>query len=47
MTFGQQVDEKEADRIMGIVMDGGVDFVDTADVYVNGESEIIAGNILK
>lgn len=47
MTFGQQVDEPEADRILGVVMDGGVNFVDTADVYVNGESERITGNILK
>ena len=47
MTFGQQVDEKEADRILGIAMDGGVNFVDTADVYVNGESETITGNILQ
>ena len=47
MTFGQQVDEKEADRILGIAMDGGVNFVDTADVYVEGQSEIITGNILK
>jgi aryl-alcohol dehydrogenase-like predicted oxidoreductase len=47
MTFGQQVDEAEADRILGVAMDGGVNFVDTADVYVNGESEIITGKILK
>ena len=47
MTFGQQVDEKEADRILGIAIDVGVNFVDTADVYVNGQSEIITGNILK
>ena len=46
MTFGQQVDEREADRILGIAMDGGVNFVDTADVYVSGQSEIITGNIL-
>ena len=47
MTFGQQVDEAEADRILGVAMDGGVNFVDTADVYVNGESERITGKILK
>ncbi|MDA0345795.1 MAG: aldo/keto reductase [Verrucomicrobia bacterium] len=47
MTFGQQVDEAEAGRILGAAMDGGVNFIDTADVYVNGESEIITGNILK
>ena len=36
MTFGQQVDEAEADRILGVSMDAGVNFIDTADVYVNG-----------
>lgn len=47
MTFGQQVDEAEADRILGVSLDAGVNFVDTADVYVDGESERITGNILK
>jgi len=47
MTFGQQVDETEADRILGVSMDAGVNFIDTADVYVNGVSETITGNILK
>ena len=47
MTFGQQVDEAEADRILGVSMDAGVNFIDTADVYVNGVSETITGNILK
>ena len=47
MTFGQQVDEAEADRILGVSMDAGVNFIDTADVYVNGGSETITGKILK
>ena len=47
MTFGQQVNEAEADRILGVSMDAGVNFIDTADVYVNGASETITGNILK
>jgi 1-deoxyxylulose-5-phosphate synthase len=47
MTFGKQVDEAEADRILGVAMDGGVNFVDTADVYEFGVSETITGKILK
>lgn len=47
MTFGQQVGEAEADRILGSAWDAGVNFVDTADVYVNGESERIVGKLLK
>jgi 1-deoxyxylulose-5-phosphate synthase len=47
MTFGQQVDATEADRILGSAFDAGVNFVDTADVYVNGESERIVGKLLK
>lgn len=47
MTFGQQVDEAEADRILGAAMNAGVNFVDTADVYVDGASETITGRLLK
>lgn len=47
MTFGQQVDEAEADRILSSALDAGINFVDTADVYVNGESERILGKLLK
>jgi len=47
MTFGQQVDEAEADRILGASIEAGVNFIDTADVYVDGESERITGKITK
>lgn len=47
MTFGKQVNEVEADRILGLALDTGVNFVDTADVYEFGVSETITGKLLK
>jgi aryl-alcohol dehydrogenase-like predicted oxidoreductase len=37
---------KEADRLVGIALDHGVNLIDTADVYAAGESEEILGQIL-
>lgn len=39
--------QEEADRIVGICMDAGVNFFDTADVYSNGSSEEVLGKTLK
>ncbi len=36
MNFGSQVDEKGAIQIIERALDAGVNFFDTADVYVNG-----------
>jgi aryl-alcohol dehydrogenase-like predicted oxidoreductase len=41
--FGGQTDEATAARIVGIARDAGVNFIDTADVYADGESEYILG----
>ena len=38
--------EAEADRIVGICMDAGVNFFDTADIYSNGGSEHALGKAL-
>ena len=38
--------EQEADRIIGICMDAGLNFFDTADVYSTGGSEIALGKAL-
>ncbi len=37
---------EEADRIVGICMDAGVNFFDTADIYSNGGSETVLGKAL-
>jgi aryl-alcohol dehydrogenase-like predicted oxidoreductase len=47
MTFGGQVDESAAARIVDLCLDRGVNFFDTANSYVEGQSERILGGILK
>jgi aryl-alcohol dehydrogenase-like predicted oxidoreductase len=47
MTFGSQVDETAAIRIVDKCLDLGVNFFDTANVYNNGASEAIVGKALK
>ncbi len=47
MTFGSQVDEATAGRIIDLCMDRGVNFFDTANVYNKGLSETIVGKALK
>jgi len=49
MMFGQwgNADHDESVRIIHAALDGGVNFVDTADAYSAGESEEIVGKALK
>jgi len=47
MTFGGQVDEGAAARIVDLCLDRGVNFFDTANSYTEGRSETILGGILK
>ncbi len=47
MTFGQQTDEAEATKIINHALTAGVNFIDTADGYVDGKSEEIVGRALK
>jgi len=47
MTFGDQADEATAIRMVETAMHAGVNFIDTADVYVKGVSEQIVGKALK
>ncbi len=43
MMFGDRTSEKDAGEIVAAALDGGVNFIDTADVYAKGESERITG----
>ena len=45
--FGGQTDEAEALRIMGAAFDGGVNFIDTANSYMDGRSEPIVGKFIQ
>jgi len=47
MTFGDQVNEADSITIIRTAIDNGVNFIDTADTYVSGQSEGIVGKALK
>jgi len=47
MTFGDQADEATSIKMVDAAIDAGVNFIDTADVYVKGVSEEIVGKALK
>ena len=47
MTFGGQVDEKAGIEIINYALHNGINFIDTADVYSGGISEVITGKGLK
>jgi aryl-alcohol dehydrogenase-like predicted oxidoreductase len=48
MMFGEwgTKDHDESTRIIGRVLDAGINFIDTADVYSAGESEEIVGKAI-
>jgi voltage-dependent potassium channel beta subunit len=47
VTFGSQLDDKEASRLIHTAYDEGVNFFDNADVYADGQAEIVMGNAIK
>ena len=47
MNFAGRTDEAEGKRIVDEAIDGGVNFIDTADCYARGGSEEIVGKALK
>ena len=47
MTFGGQVDEQSAIRLVDRCLDSGVNFFDTANVYESGTSEVLLGKALR
>lgn len=46
MTFGGQADAATSAQLLDTSLDRGINFVDTANVYNNGESERILGELL-
>jgi aryl-alcohol dehydrogenase-like predicted oxidoreductase len=46
MMFGQQTPFDEAARIVASAREHGLNFIDTADVYNHGQSEIDVGKLL-
>jgi aryl-alcohol dehydrogenase-like predicted oxidoreductase len=47
MNFGDRTDETESAGIIAAARDIGVNFIDTADVYVRGRSEEIVGRAIR
>lgn len=47
LTFGKQIDDITAERLMGTAYDAGVNFFDNAEGYAEGESERVMGKIIK
>jgi len=47
VTFGDQIDEEKAYGSMKEAYDAGVNFFDNAEVYAEGQSEIMMGNIIQ
>jgi aryl-alcohol dehydrogenase-like predicted oxidoreductase len=46
MMFGDQTDAAEAARIVDATREAGINAIDTADVYADGESERITGQLI-
>ncbi|MEO8587958.1 MAG: aldo/keto reductase [Flavobacteriales bacterium] len=47
LTFGKQITDATAEKLMRIAYDGGINFFDNAEIYARGESERVMGKILK
>lgn len=46
LTFGNQISEQQAEKLMHLAYDNGINFFDNAEQYAAGKSEIVMGNIL-
>jgi voltage-dependent potassium channel beta subunit len=46
LTFGNQISEQQAEKLMHLAYDQGINFFDNAEQYAAGKSEIVMGNIL-
>ena len=47
LMFGEEASPATAGRIVAMARDAGVNFIDTADMYVLGESEREVGRLIK
>ncbi|XP_055005909.1 voltage-gated potassium channel subunit beta-2-like [Boleophthalmus pectinirostris] len=47
VTFGSQISDEEAEQILTLAYDSGVNLFDTAEVYAAGRAESTLGSILK
>ena len=47
LTFGKQIKDNTAEKLMRTAYDGGINFFDNAEIYARGQSEIVMGEILQ
>ena len=47
VTFHQQIDDSNADQLMGLAYEHGINFFDNAEAYAMGESEKMMGRVLQ
>lgn len=45
--WGEKFDHSNAEKILNSAIDNGINFIDTADVYGDGESEKAVGNVVR
>jgi len=47
LTFGKQIGDNVAEELMKFAYDNGINFFDNAEIYAQGKSEIVMGQILQ
>ncbi|MCC7507205.1 MAG: aldo/keto reductase [Saprospiraceae bacterium] len=47
LTFGKQISDDVAEKLMILAYENGINFFDNAEIYARGQSEVVMGNILK
>lgn len=47
VTFGDQISEQDAVQLVQAAYEGGINFFDNADVYANGQAEIVMGKAIQ
>lgn len=47
LTFGKQIPDTMAEKLMKVAYDNGINFFDNAEIYARGESERVMGKVLK
>ena len=47
ITFGNQIENNTSENLMKMAYDAGINFFDNAEIYANGKSEEVMGEILK
>jgi voltage-dependent potassium channel beta subunit len=47
LTFGEQIDDETAGKILHTAFDQGINYFDNADIYASGKAELVMGEIIR